>query len=380
MQIDKIVFTFNQQQYFFIQLYFMRIAGFNTENLFTRAKVLNFKSNADGDQILSKISILQSELEKNIYDKTLIMKLYKELKDFIEITEERGKLFKRKGFSILGLQANGIDDWDGSIQFKRDRFSDAARGNTARVLQKMNADVQCLVEVENREVLDQFNVDLLGSKKFPYNMLIDGNDPRGIDVGLLSRYPIKNIRTHIFDKEKPKSKSFIFSRDCLELELEFSKTQSLHVLCNHFKSKGYSSSQKSADARRALQANRVKLLLKNYDLAKDWVIVLGDFNDTPGSKPLQSLLSTQNLWDVLQLKFGADMEMRYTYFYKQKLQLDYLLVSKPLKEAFKDAGVERGGMFAISEISKGVEKSFATVTNPSNAASDHAGVWAEFSV
>ena len=359
----------------------MRIATFNTENLFSRAKVFTLASNVESGKILKKIGDLQTELKKPVYDKALILSLYKSLKEYIEIAEDRGKLFKRSLFAIKGVAANGVADWDGSIQFKREKFTETTRVNTSKVLKSLNADVQCLVEVENRETMNSFNSDMLGQHKFPFNMLIDGNDPRGIDVGLLSRYPIKNIRTHIFDKEKPGSKSFVFSRDCLEVELQVSATKSLHVLCNHFKSKGYSSSQAASDKRRKLQADRVKEILKaNYDLKTDLVVVLGDFNDTPDSKPLQDLLATPNLTDVLSLKFGDDVNLRYTYFYKKKNQIDFILVSKPLKDAFKDCGLERRGMFELNTITNGVEKRFDTVTSTSNAASDHAGIWAEFDV
>ncbi len=359
----------------------MRIATFNTENLFSRARVLNFINNADGDKTLKQIADLQTELAKKVYDKAAILKLYNSLKQYIEIQENRGKLFKRQSFAIKGVQANGVDDWDGSIQFKREKFTETTRINTAKVLKAIAADVQCLVEVESREVMQNFNSDMLATKKFPFNILIDGNDERGIDVGLFSRFPIKNLRTHIFDKEKPGSKNFLFSRDCLEVELEVKKNQSLHVLCNHFKSKGYSTSSKAADARRALQANTVKDILKNnYDLTTDWVVVIGDFNDTPDSKPLQQLLNTQNLFDVLQLKFSNDIDKRYTYFFKKKIQIDYILVSKPLKDLFVDAGVERRGMFELDTLSNGAEKRFDTVTAISNAASDHAAVWADFKI
>lgn len=359
----------------------MRIASFNTENLFSRAIVLTFKDNADGDKILKKIGDLQGELDKQVYDKPKILALYNSLKDYIDIAEDRGKLFKRQLFAIKGVAANGVNDWDGSIEFKRAKFTETTRVNTAKVLKALKADVQCLVEVENRDTISSFNSDMMGTQKFPFNMLIDGNDPRGIDVGLLSRFPIKNIRTHIFDKDKPTSKSFIFSRDCLEVELEIANNKSLYVLCNHFKSKGYSASQKDADARRKLQADKVKeILQKNYDLKKDMVVVMGDFNDTPDSKPLQTLLNTQNLTDVLKLKFGNDIDKTYTYFYKQKSQIDFILVSKPLKDAFTDAGVERRGMFELNTLSNGAEKRFPTVTSVANAASDHAGIWAEFNV
>lgn len=372
-------FIFNE--YFTHKPYTMRIATFNAENLFSRAKVLNFKNNAEGDKLLAKIGELQDELKKTVYNKPKILSLYNLLKDYIEIAEERGKLFKRQLFAIKGVAANGVDDWDGTIEFKREKFTETTRLNTAKAIKALKADVQCLIEVEDRITMENFNGDMLGTAKFPYNILIDGNDPRGIDVGLLCRYPVKNICTHIFDKEKATSRSYIFSRDCLEIELEIAKNKSLYVLCNHFKSKGYSASQAEADARRKLQADTVKQIIKSkYDLTKDMVVVLGDLNDTPDSKPLQTLLNTQNLTDVLKLKFGNDIEKTYTYFYKKKTQIDYILVSKPLKDAFKDAGVERRGMFDINTLSNGAETRFDTVTAPSNAASDHGGVWAEFDI
>ncbi|HMO60697.1 MAG TPA: endonuclease/exonuclease/phosphatase family protein [Ferruginibacter sp.] len=359
----------------------MRIATFNAENLFTRAKVLNFTNNADGDVLLNKIAELQGELKKPVYDKPQILALYNALKEYIEIAEERGKLFKRQGFAIKGIAANGVNDWDGTIVFKREKFTETTRINTARVIKDLKADVQCLVEVEDRHVIDNFNSDMLGNKKFPYNILIDGNDPRGIDVGLLSRYPINNICTHIFDKEKPSSRSFIFSRDCLEVALQLPGGQLLHVLSNHFKSKGYSTSPAASDGRRKLQAERVRDILKEkYDLKKDLVAVLGDFNDTPGSAPLKPLLNMPDLKDVLQLQFGNDINKTYTYFFKKKIQIDFILVSAPLQAAFAGAGVERRGMFDINTLSNGAETRYDTVTSKANAASDHAGVWADFTI
>lgn len=360
----------------------MRISTFNTENLFSRAKVLNLHNNAEGDKLLKKIGDLQAELKKPVYDKPKIFSLYKSLKEYIDINEDRGKLFKHKLSAITGVAANSPGDWDGSIKFKRDKFTETTRINTAKVLKAVKADVQCIVEVENRDTLAGFNRDMLGPVKFPYNIVIDGNDLRGIDVGLLSRYPVKSIRTHIFDKEKPTSRSYIFSRDCLEVELDLGKNKApLYLVCNHFKSKGYSASQADADKRRKLQADTVKKILSdNYDLKKDLVVVLGDFNDTPDSNPLKDLLATTHLFDVLKLKFGTDIEKTYTYFFKAKTQIDYVLVSRPLKDVFKDAGVERRGMFELNALSNGAEKRFDTVTAPSNAASDHAAVWADFDI
>ena len=54
------------------------------------------------------------------------------------------------------------------------------------MIQALKADVLCVVEVENRLVLDRFNRQVQGKflPAYQHNLLVDGNDERGIDVGL----------------------------------------------------------------------------------------------------------------------------------------------------------------------------------------------------
>lgn len=270
-----------------------------------------------------------------------------------------------------------MKDWDGSVRFRRAKFSDIARGNTAKVIRDVKADVICLVEVEDRPVLSAFNSQRLYSR-YRYNMLIDGNDDRGIDVALLSKLPISGLRSHIFDREGKKQ---VFSRDCLEVQLDLPGGKGrLHVLCNHFKSRGYGS-QATSDAKRCMQAERVAEILKqDYDLAKDLVVVAGDLNDSPTRPPqtLQPLLGLKGLSDVLKLQFPNSPADRWTYHYKQHEQIDYLLVSKPLRGAFKKAVVFRKGIYQLDKVTGGKEEAYKTVTHWANAASDHAAVWADF--
>ncbi len=360
----------------------MRIATFNTENLFSRAKVLNLRNNDSIAEQLGKIGALQDELQKEVYDTAKIFSLFKEVKTYISINENRGKLFKRRGTAITGVSAKGRNDWDGEIVFRREKFSEMARKSTAEVIRQMKPDVLCLVEIENRVTVDDFYGDVLRDTKLklPFNMCIDGFDPRQIDVGLMAKYPIKNIRTHIFDKEKPTSRSYIFSRDCLEIELEISNQRSLYILCNHLKSKLQSASSDSTE-RRKKQAERIKEILNsNYNLDVDWVIVAGDFNDSPGSAALKPLLGMQKLHDVLELQYQTDMDKRWTYHYKKREQIDYILISEALKNKFKSAGVERGGMFEIETLTKENEKRYPIIKEFKDAASDHAGVWAELDI
>jgi endonuclease/exonuclease/phosphatase family metal-dependent hydrolase len=356
----------------------LRIATFNVENLFRRAKVFNLEEWRDGDEILAKVDQLQVELEKPAYDGERILDLYNHLTDFIDINEVRGKLFKRdRKFNVVGVKAKGKDDWAGFIAFKADDFTEITRMNTAKVINSVSADIISLIEVEDKTTLDTFNSKLI-KKRYPYSMLIDAFDPRGIDVSLLSRLEMCDIRTHMFEKI---GRSPIFSRDCLEVTIKLPGDDFLYVFVNHFKSQGYGS-QEQNDAKRLRQAQRVLDIIikeRNYDLTKDKVVVLGDFNAPPESKSLSPLMNLKELRDVLALKI-AKPEDRWTYHYDTNQQLDFILVSKPLQNVCKQAGVERRGIFDAAKYSNGRVIAWPEVQNNgiTASASDHAAVWAEF--
>jgi endonuclease/exonuclease/phosphatase family metal-dependent hydrolase len=359
-----------------------RVGTFNFENLFQRPKVLNLRSNQDTREALDKIAQLQSLLAKTNYTptvKTKILALYAELKPYIKIDEDRGKLFGGTAANPT-IKASGKDAWDGSIELKIADISEMARENTAKVIKALNADVLCTVEVENRQALRAFDAQMLSSR-FPYDLAIDGNDPRGIDVGLYSKFPIGAIYTHMFDKTA--NNRVIFSRDCLEVELTLPDGRPLYVLCNHFKSQGYGNAAEN-DAKRKLQSERVAEILSGYDLATDYVVVAGDLNDTDNRPPnytLRPLLDVPNLFNVLAIQFPNDPVLRWTYHYQGQFnQIDYLLVSKPLREGLQSAKVERRGIYRLNALTNGDQQEFSSVTSWTNAASDHAALVAEFSV
>lgn len=374
----------------------LRLASFNCENLFSRAKALNLSDPTVGDQVLAYIDELDKLLRKSTYtaaNKSRILQLFlgidvdgngNKLNDYIEIREDQGKLWKKSGFAITGVKASGKGDWNGAIEHKRAEASALARENTVKVIKAVKADVACVVEVENRPLLHSFNRELLGTRKFDFSMVIDGNDPRGIDVGLLSKFPIHGIWSHIFDGT---AQSRTFSRDCLEVEVELPSGQMMYILCNHLKSRGYGS-QAANDARRERQAEALRDILGSYNLASEWVVVAGDMNDSPTRPPkvLRHFLDLPNLFDVLQLQFPGNVDARWTYHYNGFEQIDYILVSKPLKQKFVAAGVERRGIHKLKSLTQNagggipVETEYPSVTHWTNAASDHGAVWAEFNL
>ncbi|MDA2895513.1 hypothetical protein PDG61_31735 [Mycolicibacterium sp. BiH015] len=76
-----------------------------------------------------------------------------------------------------------------------------------------------------------------GGKPFEHCMLVEGNNPPVIDIGLLWRdgFDLHSIRTHLFDED---DRGPIFSRDCCEYHLSTPGGVTLVVLMNHFKSTG----------------------------------------------------------------------------------------------------------------------------------------------
>jgi len=346
------------------------IGTYNFENFFSRAILMN----RDRDKMapyLEKVAALQQEISEAKYDKARIRALYQAVKPYVEVMENKGsRLFKKDG-SVLPA---GRADWGGFIELKREVIGDEAQENTLRVIKAISADVLCVVEVENRPVLAQIaKSSLLGTGgKYPFAMVIDGNDTRGIDVGLLSRYPIEEIRSHVDDRE---GKSLIFSRDCPEYRVVLPGGRSLFVLCNHLKSQGYGTEAEN-NARRLKQSKRVAEILKRYDLSKDLVVVAGDLNadpDGPNKGSLAPLISHRGLVDVVKAHLPpAD---QWAYFYQNKKQrLDYIFCSKPLAAGVQSVAIERRGMWSLGKATGGAQKPFPTVTSEANQASDHGAI------
>lgn len=369
-----------------------RVASFNVENLFARPKVFNLRDKSVGDGLLKRIGEFRKVLKKKTYTQAHKAFLVREfqvggagpseapLRLYIKIREDRGKLWRRSDRKIVGVRAGGADDVDLTIEFVKTKFSEVARENTAKVIKAVKADVACIVEADNRDTLKRFDTDMLRSR-YRYEMLLDGNDARGIDVGIYSKFPIGGIWTHMFDVE---GRSKTFSRDCPEYEALLPSGERLYVLCNHLKSKGYGS-QAANDARRKRQAEAIVGILDGYDLTTDLVVVAGDLNDTPDSAPLAPLMALPDLHDVLELQFPDDPGERWTYHYRSFEQVDYLLVSTPLRDRFVKAGVERRGIASLERLTRAsdavpTQKEYDTVTRWTNAASDHGAVWAEFNL
>ena len=107
----------------------------------------------------------------------------------------------------------------------------------ARILD-MDLDVLAVQEVENIDILKEFNRDKLGGL-YNHVVLIEGNDPRLIDVGIMSKLPLGTVGSFQTITHPSEPNKRIFGRDLLEVEvLNHSRTMKLFTIYNnHLKSK-----------------------------------------------------------------------------------------------------------------------------------------------
>ena len=358
----------------------MRIASYNVENLFSRVSAINSDDPAKTTAVLNDVAELQRLIEQPVYsdaDKQRMLAILRKHK----ATGSRGPFFlqetRRRLYSSGKIVASGRGDWVGSIEWRRDLIQAPAIENTGRIINGLEADIVCLIEVESRPVLRRFNQNILKEGAYPHAMLIDGNDDRGIDVAILCRRLLTDMRSHVDDLD-PSGRP-VFSRDCAEFEIDIPGTRHLWILLNHFKSRGYGS-KAANDARRKAQAARVAEVLRRFDLRQQWVIVAGDFNELPRSDSLAPLLKLRGLRNSFE-KLPNDAD-RWTHrddaLPSKNDQIDYLLVSEGLWPQLRAVGIERRGVWSETKKVRTKYPPLPTVTGDTNSASDHAAIWADF--
>ncbi|MBY6240750.1 endonuclease/exonuclease/phosphatase family protein [Methylosinus sp. Sm6] len=370
----------------------MKLASYNLENLFLRARAMNGEAYTDGKKALEAHAELGVILAKPTYtgaDKAKIIRLLETLRldkaddpgpnGFAVLRQNRGRLLKRSRDGVE-IVAEGRADWIGWVELKREEVNEEATRNTARVINDVGADVLGVIEAESRPALVRFNENLIGAMggvPYAHALLIDGNDDRGIDVGLYAReaYEVEAIRTHVDDSD---AQGRIFSRDCAHYEVRTPQGNALHVLVNHFKSKGFGS-QTTSNLRRQRQAARVKQIYARLRESETYVAVIGDLNDTPDSAPLVPLLRQTDLKDISEHASFDDGGRPGTFANGTAAnKIDYILLSPALFDAARAGGIFRLGVWGGRNGT--LFPHYPEITRAVEAASDHAAIWADIDI
>jgi endonuclease/exonuclease/phosphatase family metal-dependent hydrolase len=369
----------------------LRIATFNVENLFEEPRAMASSDWSVGQSAIDAAHELNALFEHEEYsdeDRARMLELLDEQRllstrpnnKYLALQKIRGRLFKKPKAGPAEIVAQGRASWVGWIDFKKQPIRDQAIVNTARVIAEVNADIIVLVEVDNRIALEDFHnsyvapeLKKLGHEPYGYNMVIDGNDKRGIDVGILSRKPLVQMRSHITDRIDGQP---VFSRDCPEYYLSIgTDAGELVVLPNHFASKG----SDATGERRKIQAQRVREI---YDAIRasghKLVVIAGDFNDYPRSGALDALLEGAGLTDAMATdRYRGEFPGTYQRA-GEKDKIDYLLLSPELTARVTAVDVDRHGFYAPKKW-----ESFDNInakTKDRFQASDHHCLWADIDI
>ena len=236
-------------------------------------------------------------------------------------------------------------------------LSEDDRTLTAQALAATRADVCALQEVENLVTLTAFHNRYLArwsDRPYRDRILHEGNDGRGIDVGLLSRAQVIRHRSHAGETfgslgmTPPKGSSprtRVFRRDCLEVDI-VKDGRALTLFVCHFKSmhggrvETRAIRQQEAWAVRAIIERRFK-----RPETEDWVI-LGDLNDylevdgvPVDDHGLGPLIDDGFSFDLAPLVIADDLE-RWSHHYAHEdtySALDHMLLSPALAGLNKEA-------------------------------------------
>jgi endonuclease/exonuclease/phosphatase family metal-dependent hydrolase len=217
----------------------------------------------------------------------------------IDLTKPGPPIETRTTFDFTDPRSFAIREFRGKlIRPKPQSEQDAI----AQRIKAMDLDVLAVQEVEDISTLRAFNANQLGGL-YPHVTLLEGNDPRLIDVGILSKLPLGAVITwkHAVDPADPTSP--VFSRDMLQAQIlnDARSRTLLWLFNNHLKSKlvpfGLDPAAETARSNelRRRQAETAARIITEQMRPNSRFVVLGDMNDGPDSQFLAPLVASSGV-------------------------------------------------------------------------------------
>jgi endonuclease/exonuclease/phosphatase family metal-dependent hydrolase len=180
--------------------------------------------------------------------------------------------------------------------------NEADQDTIAARITAMDLDVLCAQEVEDIDTLRFFAAQHLGGG-YHHLVLVEGNDPRLIDLAVLSRLPLGAVASHQHAVHPEDPSEPVFSRDLLELDIlhPTSGARLLTLFNNHLKSQfvpfgeDQVAGKEANDLRRRRQAETVERIVAARTRPDSRYLVLGDMNDAPDSPALAAIAASGQL-------------------------------------------------------------------------------------
>ena len=385
----------------------MRLATYNVENLFARARALDPADPARGQPALSAYEEFNRIAARPVYsdeDKAAMLAALETLRVFVRtrggrrpnpdlfgdafavLRENRGDFLAAPADAEPRIVATGRASWNGWVDLIVDPVDEIATRMTARVVADVAADVLCVVEAESRPSLVKFNDELLDRRR-----------PR-----------------HARRRQRPRGTTSASSASTASRSTGSAATSTCPTLCrrqplvqprlpgvpaapadrcraymvlNHLKSQSFTSGD--PDPLRTRQATEVRAIYDRLRAAgAEFIAVVGDFNKRPDHASLRPLLGPDSpLVDAYSLAaftglfdpLDHDRE-RPGSFQSCTIgnRLDYLLLSPELAGRVTAAWCfRRGSGAAVQRERPRLWDAYPEITSARHAASDHGGVWVE---
>jgi endonuclease/exonuclease/phosphatase family metal-dependent hydrolase len=207
----------------------------------------------------------------------------------------------------------------------------------AQVLRRIDADAVLLQEVEDEPLLRR----LADRSGYPEARLLEGNDPRGIDVALLSRLPVLAYRGHAAARGGDGLP--LWPRDAVVAELG-AGARRLALVGTHLSSR----LSDPGGARRLVQAAALRALADEAAAGPAALVLAGgDLNDEAGDPALAPLLA-DGAWVDAAL---GDPSAPAAWTWSEgpaRAALDHLLLPAAAVGGLLDARVEWGADVAAA--------------------------------
>lgn len=269
-------------------------------------------------------------------------------------------------FNVENLFEDALDEPDRNPlqilptqRFVNPRKTVEAIKGVAKAIQEAGYDILVVEEVENLATIQKLSKYYLRDEYSAY--LIEGNDPRGIDVGFLVKrdlpfsYKERTNKTEMWnDPINGNKKHKLFSRDLPEFYVSAKNSSDpLFVLLGtHYKSKIDRPNDKQSKVLRKAQVERTVEIIERIQREQGSsvrMMLTGDFNgvvtEEPEFESIQQTNIMEDAFDVVVPHLTKTQRITHCYFPKghpvEKTQLDALLVNRNMETAVEEAFVYR---------------------------------------
>lgn len=262
-------------------------------------------------------------------------------------------------WNFFDTVAGNCDSCPYEDTLSQSEYQDKVAG-TAKGLAALDGDVVILQEIENDAVIDDIaSAPALAGYGYVVHDLLRGNDPRGINIGFMSRYPIDKYISHkddIFTRLDAPATVYHYARDVAEIHMTWG-TNHVAILGVHFKAKV---SDEDPD-RRVAEGQHTREIADGI-LAQDpntRMLIVGDFNDTPGSDTYSAVQNGMSGPAYENAMAAVPMADRWSYQYGAEKQL-----------------IDQ--MFAAPTVMDMLDEASATILHDATLPSDHAPIGATY--